>query len=309
MAEHILVVGATLLDVKGTPQAGLEPTTSNPGRIRTARGGTARNVTENLARLGAEAILLSATGDDDMGRQLLAQTAEAGVNIDHVLEVEGQRTGAYLAILDTDGTLSVAIDDTHVMQNITPDYLEQQRELFATASLVMFDGSLSPAAMQTTVQLAREFKIPIAADPSSARLAFKLCPHLKGLHLVVPNEVEAANLCGIDYFGYDTDASLDAARQLVRLGVNIGVVTLSDFGLAYATSDENGYIPPRYSEMVDSTGTGDAITAAIIFGLINDLPVTECMRLGAAAAGLTLQTHHTVVPDLSLDMLYDHLIV
>jgi hypothetical protein len=33
------------------------------------------------------------------------------------------------------------------------------------------------------------------------------------------------------------------------------------------------------------------------------------MRLGAAAAGLTLQTNHTVVPDLSLDMLYDHLVV
>ena len=104
-------------------------------------------------------------------------------------------------------------------------------------------------------------------------------------------------------------ASLDAARQLVRLGVGTGVVTLSDFGLAYATSDENGYIPPRYSEMVDSTGTGDSVTAAILFGMINDLPVTECMRLGAAAAGLTLQTHHTVVPDLSLDMLYDHLVV
>jgi hypothetical protein len=28
-----------------------------------------------------------------------------------------------------------------------------------------------------------------------------------------------------------------------------------------------------------------------------------------AAAGLTLQTAETVVPDLSLDMLYEHLIV
>lgn len=309
MAEHILVVGAILLDVKGKPQAGLEPATSNPGRIRTARGGTARNVAENLARLGAEAILLSAIGSDSMGQQLLAQTGEAGVDISHVYQAQDQHTGTYLAILDPDGTLSVAIDDTHVMQAITSDYLEARRHLFAEAQMVMFDGSLTPEAMETTVRLAQEYRVPIVADPSSARLAFKLCPYLSHLHLVVPNEVEAANLCGIDYFGYDTDASMDAARQLVRLGVGIGVITLSDFGLAYATSDENGYIPPRYSEMVDSTGTGDAITAAIIFGLINELPVTECMRLGAAAAGLTLQTNHSVVPDLSLDMLYDHLIV
>jgi pseudouridine kinase len=61
--------------------------------------------------------------------------------------------------------------------------------------------------------------------------------------------------------------------------------------------------------MVDATGTGDAVTAAIMFGMLNNLPPIEAIRLGAAAASLTLQTAETVVPDLSLDMLYDHLIV
>jgi pseudouridine kinase len=43
--------------------------------------------------------------------------------------------------------------------------------------------------------------------------------------------------------------------------------------------------------------------------MINDLPTIESIRLGAAAASINLQTNDTVVPDLSLDMLYDHLIV
>lgn len=309
MGEHILMVGATLLDVKGKPIDGLEPGTSNPGKIRSTRGGTARNVAENLARLGAEVILISAIGDDDIGRQLLEQTAEAGVDVEEICVQPGLHTGSYMAILEVDGTLSVALDDARVMECITGQYLYQRRRLFRDAQMVMFDGSLSPEAMATILKLARRYEIPVAADPSSARLADKLRPILPALRLVVPNEVEAATLCGLDYLGHDPDASLGAARQLVRRGVDIGVVTLADFGLAYATSDENGYIPPRYSEMVDSTGTGDSVTAAILFGMSNGLPVTECMRLGAAAAGLTLQTNHTVVPDLSLDMLYDHLIV
>jgi pseudouridine kinase len=310
MGEHILVIGATLLDVKGKPTEGLEPGTSNPGRIRTTRGGTARNVAENLARLGADVVLVSAIGDDVIGRQLIGQTAEAGADIEHVQVVPEQHTGAYIAILELDGTLSVALDDTRVMEHVTGQYLYRRRRLFRDASFVMFDGSLSPETMETVIRLARQYDLPVAADPSSARLADRLCPHLKDLNLVVPNEVEAANLCSIEFApGSDTDASLNAARQLVHAGVTIGVVTLSNFGLAYATSDENGYIPPRYSEMVDTTGTGDALTAAIIFGMINGLPTVECMRLGAAAAGLTLQTNNTVVPDLSLDMLYDHLIV
>ena len=46
-----------------------------------------------------------------------------------------------------------------------------------------------------------------------------------------------------------------------------------------------------------------------MYGLLNDMPALECIRLGAAAASLTVQTSHTVVPNLSLDMLYDHLTV
>lgn len=308
MNDHVLVIGATLLDTKGKPAQGLQPRTSNPGYIRASRGGTARNVAENLARLGADVVLISAIGDDNIGHDLLSQTGAAGVNLEYVLTMPGWPTGAYIALLEEDGSLSVALDDVRVMENITSQYLNRLRRLFREATMVMFDGSLSRPATQTVIRLAQQYQVPIIADPSSARLAHRLIPYLPQLKLVVPNEVEATTLCGVDFSGYDADASLDVARRLVKMGVEIAVVTLSDFGLAYATADENGYVPPNYSEMVDSTGTGDAITAAIIFGLINQLPTTECMRLGAAAAGLTLQTAHTVVPNLSLDMLYDHLL-
>lgn len=309
MDNHILVIGATLLDMKGKPLLGLEPGTSNPAAIRFTRGGTARNVAENLARLGADVILISAIGDDFIGQRLLENTAATGVNVDHVLKVPGQNTGAYMALLEDDGSLSVAMDDVRVMEAITVDYLNERADLFREAQMVMMDGSLHPEAMARVVALTQEHSVPLCADPSSARLAFKLRPYLPNLFLVVPNEVEAAELCQCDYDGYDPDASLEMARRLVRLGVANVVVTLSDFGLDYVTEDSTGYIPPSYSEKVDSTGTGDAVTAAIIFGFVNSLPMPESIRLGAAAASLTLQTSETVVPDLSLDMLYEHLIV
>ncbi len=278
MGDHFLIIGATLLDSKGKPRLGLEPGTSNPARIRHTRGGTARNVAENLACFGAEVKLLSAVGDDQTGRQLVAQTAEA-------------------------------LDDVSIMSHISPAYLYQNRKLFRDACMVLFDGSLDEAAIEMAVRLATKYQVPICADPSSTRLAHKLKDYLSKLHLVVPNEVEAAALTELDFSGYDPDASLEAAMTLMRSGVETVIVTLSDFGLVYSTSDETGYIPARYSEIVDSTGTGDSVTAAVMFGMVNDFPIAEATRLGAAAASLTLQTVETVVPDLSLDMLYDHLIV
>jgi pseudouridine kinase len=309
MSDHVLVIGATLLDTKGKPVDGLEPGTSNPAMIRSTRGGTARNVAENLARLGAEVHLLTAIGNDTTGQQLLAQTAAAGVHLEHVLVVEGQNTGSYMALLEPDGLLSVALDDVSVMRALTAAHINRHRALFDQAAMVVMDGSLTEAAMKTVVRLARKYHAPLCADPSSARLAHKLRPYLPDLHLVVPNEVELAELCEADFSGFDPEVSLSLARTLVMRGVERVVVTLSNYGLDYATSDETGYIPPTHSEMIDSTGAGDAATAAIIFGLLNDLPAIEAIRLGAAAASLTIQTVQTVVPDLSLDMLYDHLIV
>ena len=309
MDKHILVIGATLMDVKGKPIAGLEPTTSNPANIRITRGGTARNVAENLGRLGAEVVLITAVGNDVIGDTMLAQTADAGVDINYALQDENGRTGAYMALLELDGSLSMAMDDTSVMEMITPGYLDQNRKLFRDATLIMMDGSLTSDAMNTVARLAAKYKVPLCADPSSVRLAYKLRPFLSQLHLVVPNEMEAAELLEVDFFGHDPDTSLDLARLLVQAGVDNAIITLSNFGLDYATSDEVGYIPANYSQIVDNTGTGDAVTAAIMFGLVNDLPPTEAVRLGAAAASLTVQTNETVVPDLSLDMLYEHLIV
>lgn len=305
MSEEILVIGAILLDVKGKPIAGLEPGTSNPAGIRVTRGGTARNVAENLGLLGADVKLVSAVGDDRTGRRLMEQTAAASVDLTYVQKVDGENTGAYMAVLETDGSLSVAMEDVGVMTAVSPSYLYQHRRLFRDAQMVMMDGSLTDDAIGMVVRLCEQYKVPLIADPSSTRLAGKIRPYLDNLHLIVPNMPEAAALC--DTAEEQTASQL--AQQLVQQGVKNVIITLPDYGISYATPKEMGRIPAKFSNMVDSTGSGDAATAAIMFGLLNGMQPIEAIRLGAAAIGLTLQTAETVVPELSLDLLYHHLVV
>ncbi len=309
MSGNILVIGATLLDTKGKPSVGLEPGVSNPASIRNVRGGTARNVAENLGLLGADVTLLSAVGDDISGRRLLAQTAMANVDVEHVIVAEDANTGSYIGIIDEDGTLAVALNDTQVMEHLTPDFLMRQRALFHQADLIVFDGSLSEHAIEVIFYLAEQYNTPVCADPSSRRLTYKLQPHLDKLLLAVPSEEEAAALCDLEHVESTSDSRRQLAKNLVERGVQVAVVTISDLGFVYATERENGTLPTMVSDVVDATGAGDAIAAAVIIGLLEQMPLVECMRLGAAAGGLTLQTTETVVPDLSLDMLYEHLLV
>jgi len=57
--------------------------------------------------------------------------------------------------------------------------------------------------------------------------------------------------------------------------------------------------------MHDPTGGGDALSAAVIFALLNDIPIDDAVRLGVSAASLTLGHRGAVLPDLSLEKLYN----
>lgn len=161
--------------------------------------------------------------------------------------------------------------------------------------------------LETLFSIAHKNGVRVCADPTSPSLAARLRPHVAQLALTTPNAVEAEALSGLSV--EDEDDATRVARYLVSVGVGLAVVTLGERGLAYATSDESGRLPAIHVKVVDRTGAGDALTAGVIFGLLNDLEPVEAVRLGLAAATLTLKTTQTVCPDLSLEKLYDQLVV
>ena len=305
-SHSVLVIGAAGLDIKGLASGEILPGTSNAGRVRRSLGGVARNIAENLARLDVPVTLLTAVGDDEGGQQILDHAAHCGIDATHSLVVKGGRTGAYLAVVDEGGNLSVAIHDMGIVESITPRVLNNHRRLFAEASMLVVDANLSPAALETAFSLAAKNKLPVCADPTSTALTDRLCPYLRQLHLVAPNTAEAAVLTDRPA-ARTQDEALDAARGLVARGVEIAILTLGDQGSAYATPEESGLVPAMRVEIVDPSGAGDALTAATIFATLNDIPVHEAVRLGIAAASLTLQSRESVRPDLSLEKLYAQL--
>ena len=134
-------------------------------------------------------------------------------------------------------------------------------------------------------------------------------PHLSRLKMITPNTTEAEVLCGFTIDRSSRADALDAAKCLVSSGVEIAIIALAELGVCYATSEMSGQVPAVKTQVIDPTGGGDALTAAVIFGLLNDIPLDDAIRLGVAAASMTLKHPGTVVPDLSLEKLYDGLII
>jgi len=179
--------------------------------------------------------------------------------------------------------------------------------LFKESALLFNDANLSESALKTAMSLARRAKLPVFADPTSNSLAKKLEPYLSQLFALVPNSAEAAYYCQSEIDVENQANTLDAAKKLVSKGVELAIITLAEAGVCYATSETSGYIRAISTDIADPTGAGDALTSAVIFALMNDIPLDDAIRLGVAAATLTLRHPGAVLKDLSLEKLYGQL--
>ncbi len=305
----VLVIGAAGVDIVGRLRGELRSKTSTPAVIRSSYGGVARNVAENLVRLGQPVNLISVVGEDDEGDRLLQGLIAAGVNPERVLRTSQYVTNSYLAIIDSQGELQFALDDMRAINCLTPQFIREQAALFKEASILFVDANLPKDTLRTVMSLARRAHLPICADPTSVSLAVRLRPYLSRFFLMIPNNAEAAVLSERTSPVNGRRQALEVAKYLISQGVDIVIITMAEQGLCYATSESSGYIPAIKTSILDPTGAGDALTATVIFALLNDIPLDDAVRLGVSAASLTLRFRGAVVPDLSLEKLYDQLVI
>ncbi len=307
--EFVLVIGSTVLEISGKTAEQLNAGARQFGYVHCSVGGVARNIAENLARLEVETLLLSAIADDDIGQHLMTHSINAGMDCSHILRVSGAHTATSMNWRQPDDAGATTIDDFSIMEHLDSDYLLEHEQLFKNAALIVIDATLPEEALDTLFELAARYKVRVCADPTSPLIAGRLCKYIQNLYLIVPNASETAVLCALEEPATTREAATDIAQRLVNMGADIAVVTLGEQGLAYADTSGGGYIRAIQTEVVDASGAGDAFSGAVIFGILNDVPIDEAMRLGVTAASLTLASEETVLPTLNQELLYDELSV
>ena len=304
--DYVLVVGSAVLEISGKPYDRLQAGMRQYGHIHASVSGVARNIAENLARLDINAVLLAAVADDDMGQHLITRSTQAGIDCSRVLRVGGARTATSMLLYHADDECS-RVDDLSIAGALDSDYLMEHEWLFEKAALVVIDATLSDEALDTLFELAMRHRARVCADPTSPLMASRLRRFVPNLYLIVPNASETAALCSLSQPATERESAIGTAQQLVNMGANIAVVTLGEQGLAYADSSGGGYIRAIHTQVVDTAGAGDAFSGAVIFGILNDVPIDEAMRLGVTAASLTLESEDTVLQSLNQELLYNEL--
>lgn len=298
---RVVVVGGANVDVKARTIQAAVPGTSNPGVTAQAPGGVARNVAENLARLGVPASLVSVVGRDALGDWLLRETEAAGVDVRPVLRAPEVSTGTYTAVLDASGELLVAVAAMAAVEALTPAALQERRGVLRGAAWVVADGNLPEASLAHLLSLAAEAGVPVVFEPVSVPKAARLRPALAaGLvpQVVTPNVPELGALLGRD-IPDEPGALRAAADELHAQGVRLVWVRRGAAGSLLSTPEGVTELPALPAEVRDVTGAGDAMLAAFLAALASGLPPAEAARHGHAAAAITVESDHAVSPTLT----------
>jgi pseudouridine kinase len=293
----ITCIGGANIDRKLQLDGKFIPETSNPARTEQSSGGVARNIAENLGRLGKQANLITVVGEDTEGSWLLSQT-KSFADVSTSQRLLNESTGAYSAILDEEGEMLFALADMNIYESVDIGFIDKRWGMISSSEMVLLDTNFPEDVLKYTIRRCQTEGVPLTIIPVSEPKVLKLPTSLEGVSWFICNKGEAETYLGMtietegDYF--------KAAKAITQRGAERVVITRGDRGLIYYTTykEARAVLPPKV-EVADVTGAGDALVAGILYGYLKGSDTDGACRIGVICSSITLKSKFTVAPTLN----------
>ena len=300
----IALLGGINMDVSVHTHGAALAGDSNPGQVLCSPGGVARNVAENLLRLGLDARLIGVLGADVFGQALRQAGAAIGLDMRACPTLPGQRTATYVCLHGADGDMQVAVNDMDIMEQLTPALLAPQQALLAGAAVLVADCNVPPA---TWHWLAHSVAHPVLfAEAVSVAKCARLLPVLGQVHTLKANRLEAQALCG--HAISSAQAACAAALALHRMGAGRVVISLGADGAAWCDADGRcGHRAAPPAQVRSATGAGDAMLAGLVYGFVQGWPLERALAWAMGCAQITLESASANASTLSLQAVHHQL--
>ncbi|SDM26640.1 MULTISPECIES: carbohydrate kinase [unclassified Paenibacillus] len=301
--SSVVCIGGANIDKKARSNQMISYSSSNPVKINESCGGAARNVAENLSRLNCNTSIMTCVGDDKEGDWILNEIKSQGVDVSQVWVLPTERTGIFITLLDPTGESVVSMDDMQIYEKMTTSMFEEKWSYIVSSQAVFMDTNIPKECISYIIKRCADEHIPLYIDPTSAAKAQKLPFRLDGVELLLPNRVEAEVLADMRIDSIE-DCQI-ACEKIRERGVKQVMITLGDQGAYYSSSEESGHLPAIQTDIVDTTGVGDAFSSCAIYGIMNNESLHSACQLGLAGAVLTLQTEESICTSLKPEKIHE----
>ncbi|MFF4601867.1 carbohydrate kinase family protein [Streptomyces sp. NPDC001339] len=272
-AKRVLVVGGTNFDIiVQTERLPEEHEKLRGGACSALPGGSAANTALGLVRQGCAVRLVSAVGDDTLGRVCLDDLRAGGVDTSLVRTDTAARTGMAIVFSSATGKRMMTFagaDRDAAIAAVT-------EEAVCDVDHVHVVGEPTPP-LTRVVALARQHGRSVSVEWNGRDMS-AVARGSAALNLM--NADEARRLPGAS----PHDTAVTAQRYAESLAGEV-IVTLGPDGALWASPGRRPvHVPVRPVQPLDRTGGGDAFNAGVVAGWLSGDPTEECLRRGLESA-------------------------
>lgn len=292
-------------------------------------GGGAANVLTDLFSfdVGLPLAAIGAIGADANGAVIRDHCARIGVPTDHLVTLPGSLT-AYDEVINIPadsrtffyhGGANDLFDGAHVPVD---DLAAAGFKIFYLGYLMLLgaldqrrpDGSTGAAHLLEQVRAAGMITCVDMVSDAHPDFRAIVAPALAHCDYLVVNEIEAGRAAGIEVRGADgglQDDQLQKAIQILLVDVQRAVIIHAPEGALWATRDLDPIwvpsLPLAQDWIISPVGAGDAFCAAVLYGIHENWPPAQTLRIAhrAAKACLAGATATDGIPTLATLMAED----
>jgi ribokinase len=282
----VVVVGSANVDlatrVADYPQAGQNVFGSSFGIYQ---GGKGANQAVAAARLGVHTSFLACVGEDPLGQDLLHSVKSVGVDCSHVRVTNETHTGTAAITVEESGRNTIIVTPGANSLLSTED-VEAAWDLFDGAGALLLQLEVPIPTVVAAIRQARRAGVKTILDAGPVWGGWD--DGLYAADVISPNQEEASTIVGFEI--KDLEGARKAASRLLARVSGAVVMKLGEQGCLVATESEMCHLSAIEVDVVDTTGAGDAFTAALAVAMAEGMSVHDAARmaLAAGAAAVTV---------------------
>ncbi len=251
-------------------------------------GGKGINVSKTIHHLGGQTIATGFLGGNG-GRILNDSLQKLGIKTDFI-QVSGEsRTN--LKVLDIKGKVTEFNEPGPVIEEAAVNELLMKLESMANSDTMFVLAGSIPKGVDSGIygkitEIVKRKKAKVFLDADGELFA-------KGIEAkpdyIKPNRFELE-----EYFNFEGRASIDdlalMGRKLLDKGIGTVAISLGGEGALFVLPKETIIAPGLKVEAHSTVGAGDAMVAALAYGIDLSLPMKETIKLGIATSAGAVTT-------------------